>query len=390
MKILRIVFLSILLVWRAAKVAASLSPDAVTLAHWIADRQFHNAALPGYGAIAGADGPAAIGDDGRQYYSVSPYSANLAVIALLKSRMPNALSVAEPWAGWYFAHLNRQSAPDGVPYNHFYRADGSGETTCVKPGNTFLCHYNDATDSAAATFLSVLWAAHEAGLPDAFLKASPRQQQVETLANLILKLQQPDGLCAAKRDYRVRYLEDNSEVFAGLCAAASLEKDVFENPQRSETYKKAAENVRRGILVELYDKNVGLFCVAKFENNDLPAPNLHTWYPDSQAQLWPVLFGVISAHDPRALTAAAGVNDHWNGKDQPDWARDPSRVNQGWVEAGHACAALLMGETNRVKTYINAVNRFKIADPGSHPRFRSPFTVDDAGWLLRILATGCH
>jgi hypothetical protein len=274
-----------------------------------------------------------------------------------------------------------------VPYNHFYRADGEGETMCVKPGDPILCHYNDATDSAAATFFLVLEAEHEAGMPASMLNTPQRKEYVETLASLVLKLQQPDGLCWAKSNYRVKYLEDNSEVLGGLCALANLERDVFEDSQRSALYQNAAGRVRSGILAELYDPKTRLFFVAEFEKNARPAPDLNNWYPDTQAQLWPVLFGVIAPNDPRAEAAAAAVNDHWNGRVRADRTHDPRHVNQGWVEAGHAYAALLMGETNQVQIYCEAVERYKFKSKSGKPQFPGPFSVDDAGWLLRLLAT---
>ena len=377
--------LSIFLLTHATTAYAALSPDAAMLARWIEDRQFQNPALQSYGAIADAAGPAAIGADGERYYNVSPYSANLAVIGLLQSGAPNAITVAKRWIGWYFAHLDTQNAPDGVPFNHFYHADGGAETTRVKPNDPSLCHYNDATDSAAATFFSVLMAAHEAHGPDSLLNTPHREQQIEKLASLVLNLQQRDGLCWAKSNYRVKYLEDNSEVFAGLCALANLERDVFTDAQRSAFYQNAAEQVRAGILAELYDRKVGLFRVAKFENSSSASANLNTWYPDTQSQLWPVLFGVITPNDPRAQTATAAVNDRWNGPIRPDWARDPQQVNRRWVEGGHAYAALLMGETNRVQIYCEAVKRYKFKSNNDNPQFVGPFNVDDAGWLLRIL-----
>lgn len=382
MRVHWIFFLCVVLAARAGQGQGTFSPDAAMLARWIAERQYQDPGLSSYGAIRSAEGPAANGADGRPYYGVSPYSANLAVIGLLQSRAPGAMTVAGRWIDWYFAHLDPQSAPDGVPYNHFYRANGDGETTCVKPGDPFLCHYNDATDSAAATFFLVLEAAHASGMQI----TSDRKQAVEKLTNVILKLQQPDGLCWARRDYRVKYLEDNSEVFGGLCALATLEQDDFNDGQHSRTYRNAAERVRLGILSELYDPKIKLFRVAKFENNNCPMPSLDTWYPDTQAQLWPVLFGVIGASDPRARAAAAGINRHWNGQNRCNWSEDPEHVNQGWAEAGHAYAALLMGETNRVHIYYRAVKRYKFKLEGGTFQCAWPFSVDDAGWLLRILS----
>ena len=379
-------FLCVVLIARVAVAQETLSPDAARLARWIAARQYQAPALASYGAIRSAEGPAANGPDGRPYYDVSPYSANLAVIGLLQTRTPEAMTVADRWIHWYFAHLNARSAPEGVPYNHFYRATGDGETTCVKPGDPFLCHYNDATDSAAATFFLVLWAAHAAGMPASTLDKPDRRQEVERLANVVLKLQQPDGLCWAKSNYRVKYLEDNSEVFGGLSALARLDRDVFNDARRAHTYRDAAERVRVGILSELYDSKAKLFRVAKFENNDCPAPNLNTWYPDTQAQLWPVLFRVIDVSDPRESSAAAGIDGHWNGRIKSNWAEDPEHVNQGWVEAGHAYGALLMGETNRVRIYRRAVKQYKFKPEGGTLHCAGPFSVDDAGWLLRILS----
>lgn len=361
-----------------------LSPDAALAAHWIASQQFIDPLSPSCGAIKSGEGPAAY-VNGAAYYGVSPYSANLAVLGLLESKAPEAVPVAERWIVWYFAHLNPQSAPDGVPYSHFYRASGDGESTCVKPGDPFLCHYNDATDSAAATFFSMLWAACQDGVSASELNTPARAQQVAKLADVVLRLQQADGLCWARNDYRVKYLEDNSEVFGGLRALADLEQNVFNDSQRSAIYQAVAERVQKGILTQLYDSRARLFRIAKFENNDFPPTGLDKWYPDTQAQLWPVLFGVLTPTDPRALAAAAAVDAHWNGGAKPDWAANPKAVNQGWIEGGHAYAALLMGETNRVRIYLQAVTRYKFQASGKTPEFTAPFSVDDAGWLLRIL-----
>ena len=86
-------FVCAVLVARIAVGQGTLSPDAAMLARWIAERQYQNPSLPSYGAIRSAEGPSANGADGRPYYGVSAYSANLAVIGLLQSRAPGAISV---------------------------------------------------------------------------------------------------------------------------------------------------------------------------------------------------------------------------------------------------------------------------------------------------------
>ncbi len=360
------------------------SPEAAVLEQWIRAQQFHNRELPSFGGLKIHPGAAATSAEGKQYFRVSPYFANLGVLGMLRSRSPGGVDVADHWIRWYFAHLNPHSAPDGVPYEHFYLAEGGGETTCVKLGDPALCHHNDATDSAAATFFSVLWVAHEAGLAPATLNTPGRKQQVEALAEVLLALQQADGLCWAKSDYRVKYLEDNCEVFAGLRALANLEQQVFNDAGRATCYRNAADRVQRGILKELYDSPTKLYRVAKFENNQRPAPDLTKWYPDTQAQSWPHLFGVVSSTDPKTRSVRAAVNALWNGQTKPDWAANPGQINHGWIEAGPAYAALLAGETQRVRTYIQAVKRLKFPKSGV-AGFEWPFTVADAGWLLGLV-----
>ena len=372
--------------WRVWSEESSFPPEAALLAQWLAGQQYSQPGLPGYGGLRTGNGVAATGADGTPCYRVSPYAANLGVLGLLRTGAPGCVRVAGLWIDWYFAHLNAPSAPEGVPYDYFYNADGGGETTCVKPGDRRLCHYNDATDSAAATFFSVLWAAHRAGVPVTTFGTPQRRQQLQNLAEALLKLQQSDGLCRAKSNYRVKYLEDNSEVFAGLRALADLEQEVFNDPGRSAFYRAAARRVQAGIFQELYDPRTKLFRIAKFEDGHCPPPNLDLWYPDTQAQAWPCLCGVMPPTDPRARALIAAVNAHWHGGARPDWAAHPEQVDQGWIEAANAEAALRAGETNRVRVYVQAVKRLKFPTAAGQPGFAWPFSVADAGWLLQILA----
>ena len=368
---------------RGAEVPLPL--DAVVLARWIAEQQYLKPDLPSYGGLKIHPAVAVTSADGTNYCRVSPYFANLGVLGLLRARTPNGADVAELWVRWYYAHLDAQSAPEGVPYEHFYQADGGGETTCVKPGDHSVCHFNDATDSAAATFFSVLWAAHQAGVASAKLNTPERKKLTEALAGVLLKLQQSDGLCWAKSDYRAKYLEDNCEVFAGLCDLANLERDVLNDLPRSTFYRQAAERVQRGILKELYDPQTKLYAVAKFEDNSRPVTNLDKWYPDTQAQLWPHLFGAVTPADPRTQAVMAAVNAHWNGHTKPNWSANPEQINNGSIEAGAAYAALLAGETQRVQTYVLAVKRLKFQNSSGLSGFEWPFSIIDAGWLLQTL-----
>jgi hypothetical protein len=365
---------------------STLSTNALLLARWIAAQQYSNPQLPSYGAFKIFPEPSFAATNGEKFCRASPYYCDLAVLGLLRTRAPECTQVANRWIDWYFAHLNSQAAPDGVPYEHFYRPDGTGETVCAEPGNQFLCHYNDATDSAAATFFSVLWAARSAEGASARSNFVARQPAIEKLADVLLRLQQTDGLCWAKADYHVEYTEDNSEVFAGLRDMANLERDTFHDAAKAGLYQQAAEKVRSGILRELYDSHSRLFRVAKFEALSHASINLNQWYADTQAQFWPILWGVISPDDPRAHGILSAVDAHWNGVIKPDWAKQPGRINDGWIEAGAARSAMIAGDTNRVRSYVQAVEHLKFATTVGNLEMNYPFDISDASWFLQILA----
>lgn len=371
-----------------AQAPGPISPppaDMALLARWVTDQQFHDRVQRSYGAVKVAPGIAAIGADGTRYYRVSPYTANLGVLGLLDTQTPGRLQTARLWVTWYLSHLDPQSAPDGVPDEHFYQADGSGETTCVKPGDPHLCHYNDATDSAAATFFCVLWASWKAGIPKTFLNAPGRKQRIEKLAATLLNLQQSDGLCWAKSDYRAKYLEDNCEVYAGLRALTQLEQTAFGDQERAKFYAQAARRVQHGIVSELYDAKTKRYFVAKFEDSTRKEANLDVWYPDTQAQVWPHLFGVVAPSGPQAQAVIHALEARWSGKTKPDWAAHPEQVNGGWVNADVAHAILLGGNVRRVQTYLHSVRRLKFPHTPKASGFTWPFTVGDAGWLLATL-----
>lgn len=363
-----------------------LSPEAMLVARWITAQQYANPHLPSYGALKTFPGPAFVATNGERFCRASPYYSNLAVLGLLRAKAPGCAEVADRWIDWYFAHLNTRAGPDGVPYEHFYHPDGTGEAVCVKPGDQFLCNYNDATDSAAATFFSVLWAARSAEGASGPANSAAQKPAIEKLAGVLLNLQQTDGLCWAKGDYRVKYTEDNSEVFAGLRDLASLEREIFHDSRKAILYQQSAEKVRRGILTELYDSHLKLFQVAKFETPTRNSINLDRWYPDTQAQFWPTLFGVTDPDDARSRGVISTVDAHWNGGAKPDWAKQPDKINDSWIEAGCARAAMLAGETNRVRSYAQAVERVKFRSSPAGLEIKYPFDIGDASWFLQILA----
>ncbi len=353
--------------------------NMATAATWIESLQYTAPEFPSIGAVKTHHTAAYVDPGENQYYRVVVYNANLALRGLLRSASPNRLQVVELWLRWYLDHLDTPPAPPGIVYDHWYLADGTGETTCPDGIDPPLCDFTDAADSVAATLLLLAWDYLQYGGDIAFLQESDNKEKLEAVADAILALQQEDGLTWAKDTWRVKYTMDNAEVYAGLRAMVHLERKVFRDPQAARTYRVAAVDVRRAVRRVLFDGQIRLHRVARFENDTFQDADLDVWYPGSVALVWPHLFGVIPAAEIRAQRQLSALNDSWDGSPNPDWTTsvvDPDGFL--WPSVGHA--AMLAGDCTSARQHLD----FVVAE--RFPDFDYPFTADDAGWLIMTLS----
>lgn len=371
--------------------------EQAAVAAWVKGLQYVDPAQPAsLGALRVHTDPGAVVPPGTGYWHVIPYDANRAVSGLLRSDDPDRLDAAERWILWYLAHLHKNppgvanpAVPDGVVFDHWYLADGSGETTCVPALGVGGCLYRDADDSTASTFLALLWAYAEEGGPRAaaFLDAPGRRAQVEEVAGVVLALMDADNLTVARPDWRYKYLMDNSETYCGLRAMAVLEATRYGDAARGSFYAGKADASRAAIFARLYDPAAGAYRQHVDPADRHADRDLSTWYPGSVSTVWPALHNVTAGDDPVALAQVAAIDAAWDGRPgHPDWTR--AYVNKGvaeanltWPAMGHA--ALLAGDAARAQAHTEFVKAEKI-DRG----FPAHFSGGEAGWLLLTLAAG--
>lgn len=203
-----------------------------------------------------------------------------------------------------------------------------------------------------------------------FFHAEGNREKLETVAGVILALQDRDGLTWAKDNWRVKYLMDNSEVYWGLKSMANLEKEVFDDNKAARKYERAAKKVRNGIRKSLFNRRAGLYRVAKFDNGSYQEADLNSWYPGTVALAWPHLFGVIKGKSKTAQNQMEAINANW------DWTSQSSDGSP-WASIGQA--ALVAGDQAGASRQANLILE-EFAD------FHYPFTVDDAGFLISTLS----
>jgi hypothetical protein len=286
---------------------------------------------------------------------INPYFSNLAAIGLTKDRKYHPQVKA--WMQWYIRHLNHSDKWGLHCSMYDYGVSGTAET----PLNDA-----DSTDSYAATFLSLAWAFWQTGDDDARAYIKAHSRQLSCIAGVLIHTQQSNGLTWAKPDYQIQFLMDNTEVYRGLRDAASL-LDALQKPKASNWYSERAELVAKGIRDNLWDAANGNY----FTYVGAPATDWTDWYPDSTAQLFPVLHGVISPSESRAQELYETFNQKW-----PNWTTqfaDPFP----WVAVSGAAAR--MGDRARVNQYIQTIQTTYVATG-----FPYPWYCAEAGWFMRV------
>ncbi len=248
---------------------------------------------------------------------VIPYFANLAALTLLR-RDPDA---ARTYMEWYIGHLNR---PDdtglfGTIYNYAGQvppdaADGQGVVAGRPVAPTFgpAAHLNfaptmeyDSADSYAATFLSLVGDYTDRTDDESF--AREHLPDIKLVADVILALQDEDGLVWAKANHPKKYLMDNSEDYRGLEDFAALLTRLG-LPELGNGYHEAAVRIAGGIEQKLWDPKTSNYYWYLAANGRRARANWKTWYPDAVSQLYPILNGLIQPDDPRAKGLWATLN----------------------------------------------------------------------------------
>ncbi|PYX94107.1 MAG: hypothetical protein DMG67_02425 [Acidobacteria bacterium] len=293
---------------------------------------------------------------------INPYYSNLAAIGLTKD--PGSYVIVQKWMEWYITHLNW---PDkwglyGTTYDYDYN-------------NGTAASHNDAdsTDSYAATFLSLAWAYYSTGDAGAQSYVRTLSYQLDAIGGVIVQTQQSDGLTWAKPDYQIKYLMDNCEAYRGLRDLALIFQNAFGDTAKAQYYNAKADLMLQGINGMWMN---GSWAVYKDGVGNLAAPNYSVWYADATSQLFPVMQGVIAPNDARSVQVYSKFNAAW-----PGWPTLSFNAQDSFPWVMIADAAAVMGDTNRVNTYINSIQSKYVATG-----FPWPWYNMEAGWFMRLNA----
>jgi hypothetical protein len=280
--------------------------------------------------------------------SVNPYFAAFACMALLE-RNTYAPAVKD-FFKWYCTHQNA----DGTIYDYSVTFDGTDGFTEASTGDY------DSSDSYAAVFLSTVYK-YWMKTGDGEFLYSIRDTIERSIGAINLTLDK--DLTWAKPDYRIKYLMDNCEVYAGLSDAAKMYREVFHDPVQGDRLAQQAEAMARAIEAQLWDAEAGHYHCYTADGIVNRTFSWDEFYPDAVSQLFPIIYGLIEPDSIRAQSLYAAFNRvyssegsdyHWETLNTPDvfpWAL--------------ICyAAAIMGDARRVDAYYKA---YSAAYAENHP-----------------------
>lgn len=199
----------------------------------------------------------------REEQTVFPYFSTIAALGLLSGTVTEEHAEgALRYQQWYLNHLNTsaQDLQNGRGTVYDCRVIREGASLREESLQTY-----DSVDSYAAMFL-LLVDRYAQAVSDELLFS--RTEDILLVLEALLNTIGPNGLSYAKSEYPVQYLMDNSEVYAGLCAAARILERMDPSGQL-EQVRTMALQLREAMDLLLWNHTGGHYEVGLFEG-DLP------------------------------------------------------------------------------------------------------------------------
>jgi hypothetical protein len=296
---------------------------------------------------------------------VWPYLANFTALGLARaSEVTNDARYAAAawrWLAWYQAHQ-----------------DASGFVTDydVVNGVAVSTGDMDSTDAYAGTFLVAARRTWLATGDTATLRTL--QAGITNAVRAIEATQDADGLTWAKPAWKVKYLMDQAETWAGLRAAAALATALGDTALAQRATSGAAR-MQAGVDA-LWNQTTGAYDWAVHENGVRIATRWNVLYSDALQQAWAVAFGLVPPARAAQVMTRFGI-------EQPTWD-EPAAVatytsgthaTEYWPIAGWAFRQV--GDATRATTA--AANIRSAATTASRAW---PYTPANAGQLIALLS----
>lgn len=305
---------------------------------------------------------------------INPYFADETALALLAAGGGEAMAAVRDYLSWSFENLNRQPDRFGLTYticDFAVTMEGGSPVAEASTGDY------DASDSYIGLLLLTLNEYTEAS-GDLTL-AQAHYQDVCGLVTTLLSTM-TGGLTVAKADDPVFYLTDQCEVYAGLCAAASLFGSAYADEARwpgSAAFRAdtdAQAQALPGRIEERFWKEDEQRYEYALEQDGTAAPfDESELYMSAYAQMFPIIYKLIPADGGRARALYDKLCENIDWVALADRSATPDEPCFGCL----VYAAALMKDERRASQYFRSYHE-TIA-----PDHAYPLVCADSAWVVR-------
>ncbi len=216
----------------------------------------------------------------EQVNHFNPYIASItSIFLLLEDRFID--SEITGFITWYIDRIN---SPDkyglsGTVYDYIITCDGMEKSL----------EYYDSADGYAGLFLTLNYIY--------FLKTKDKLlmhknlEKLKSLGYLIASLKNDKGLTISSPENHTNYLMNNVEAYGGLVSLFKILQILKQEDYRY--YYEHAVEMKRNILDKFYDYEEGNFFWAIKEGKKFKMNKMNV-YPDVFAQMFPLMYGLLS------------------------------------------------------------------------------------------------
>jgi hypothetical protein len=283
---------------------------------WISSAQSKD----GYIALAGE----------RQ--DIIPYFGNLTEMAQLGQ--PEYFGGVKKYLEWTLSNLN---------YPDSWGLNGTIYDRRLTNGVIQSVYSYDSADSYAATLLSLAAGYYRSSGDLTFIRA--HYGDLSAVSEVVIKLQDADGLTWAKPNLHIKYLMDNCECYRGLKDWSFLLAEMGLE-ERSGLYDRKAGLIKEGILNCFWSEDTACFAWALDQDGGKSLPQHGQAYPGFFAQMYPVTYGVISPASKEALLAYQKLYEG-----VPGWAELEVGDSLPWVIISYA--AVIMDDLSNADRFLH-------------------------------------
>ncbi|MGD7788350.1 hypothetical protein ACQCX2_08490 [Propionibacteriaceae bacterium Y1700] len=301
-------------------------------------------------------------------YNLQPYFSNWAAMGLAAANTAESREALGKYITWMLAHMNTaETDPYGIPgtiSDWHYDLETGEETDTGKYSST------DAGTTVPLITAHDAFRTGDRDLQHLVMENIEKYEVMATATAVVGQVRNPDGLCWARPDSKMKYVADNAVVFRGLQCLAWLERKAG-RMDKAKFYDQQARETRRGMITVLWHEEQQNWAWGHGERLLKVSYPEKAFMPDAWCQYWQVFMNVVKPEDRKAILSWKAFTDA-----TPRWMHN--EIDNQFPHNEMTTCAILMGE------HDNAITKLRTCHESfSATGWELPWYHGEAGHVLR-------